>query len=202
MAYEVLYSTGRRKTSTARVRVTEGSGKLTANGRSFDAYFTHENFAKQAYAPLLTVELRDKIDVSANVSGGGVAGQAGAVEHEGHRQVLQAHLLEHLVEGALEEGAVDVDDRPAAGFRLSGGEGDGVRLADPDVEKAVGELLAHRLELVALAHGGGEHGDPGVLPDRPGQLPPPDVDGDHVGGSRLQQAVGEPAGGRTSIKHS
>lgn len=73
--------TGRRKTATARVRLTEGSGKLVANGREFDAYFTHENFAKQAYAPLLTVELRDKIDVIANVDGGGVAGQAGAVAH-------------------------------------------------------------------------------------------------------------------------
>ncbi len=77
----VFLGTGRRKTSTARVRVTEGSGKLTVNGRTFDSYFTHENFAKQAYAPLLTVELKEKIDVTANVSGGGVAGQAGAVAH-------------------------------------------------------------------------------------------------------------------------
>jgi small subunit ribosomal protein S9 len=73
--------TGRRKTSTARVRIVEGSGKLTCNDREFDRYFSHENFAKQAYAPLLTVELRDKIDVVANVQGGGVSGQAGAVAH-------------------------------------------------------------------------------------------------------------------------
>jgi small subunit ribosomal protein S9 len=77
----VFLGTGRRKTSTARVRVTEGTGKLTVNGRDFENYFSHENFAKQAYAPLLTVDLREKIDVSANVSGGGVAGQAGAVAH-------------------------------------------------------------------------------------------------------------------------
>src|SRR5690606_15932456 len=73
--------TGRRKTATARVRLTEGSGKLVANGRDFESYFTHENFAKQAYSPLLTVELRDKVDVVVNVDGGGVAGQAGAVAH-------------------------------------------------------------------------------------------------------------------------
>ena len=73
--------TGRRKTSTARVRITEGTGKLTCNGRDFEDYFSHENFAKQAYAPLLTVELRDKIDVTVTVAGGGVAGQAGAVAH-------------------------------------------------------------------------------------------------------------------------
>jgi small subunit ribosomal protein S9 len=77
----IFTGTGRRKTSTARVRISEGSGKLTVNGREFESYFSHDNFAKQAYAPLLTVELREKIDVSANVAGGGVAGQAGAVAH-------------------------------------------------------------------------------------------------------------------------
>ncbi len=73
--------TGRRKTSTARVRLFEGTGKLVVNDRDIENYFSHENFAKQAYAPLLTVELRDKIDVVALVDGGGVAGQAGAVAH-------------------------------------------------------------------------------------------------------------------------
>jgi small subunit ribosomal protein S9 len=80
-ATNVFLGTGRRKTSTARVRLTEGSGKLTVNGRTLDAYFSHENFAKQAYAPLQTVELKDKMDVTVNVSGGGVTGQAGAVAH-------------------------------------------------------------------------------------------------------------------------
>ena len=86
----VFSGTGRRKTSTARVRIFEGSGKLTVNDREFEDYFSHENFAKQAYAPLLTVELRDKIDVVANVGGGGVAGQAGAVAH-GIARALQKH---------------------------------------------------------------------------------------------------------------
>jgi len=90
----VFLGTGRRKTSTARVRLSEGSGKLTVNGRTFDDYFSHENFAKQAYAPLLTVELKEKIDVSVNVSGGGVAGQAGAVAH-GIARALQKLYAEH-----------------------------------------------------------------------------------------------------------
>ncbi|PTY08815.1 30S ribosomal protein S9 [Opitutaceae bacterium EW11] len=77
----IFTGTGRRKTSTARVRLFEGSGKLVVNDREFDEYFSHENFSKQAYSPLLTVELRDKIDVVAKVQGGGVAGQAGAVAH-------------------------------------------------------------------------------------------------------------------------
>ncbi len=77
----IFLATGRRKTSTARVRITEGTGKLIVNDRDFDSYFSHENFSKQAYAPLLTVEMREKIDVTANVAGGGVSGQAGAVAH-------------------------------------------------------------------------------------------------------------------------
>jgi small subunit ribosomal protein S9 len=77
----VYLGTGRRKTSTARIRLTEGTGKLSVNGREFEDYFSHENFAKQAYAPLLTVDVKDKIDVTVNVRGGGVSGQAGAVAH-------------------------------------------------------------------------------------------------------------------------
>ena len=77
----IFLATGRRKSSTARVRIVEGTGKLVVNKRDFENYFSHENFAKQAYAPLLTVDVKDKIDVTANVRGGGVAGQAGAVAH-------------------------------------------------------------------------------------------------------------------------
>ena len=76
-----IVTTGRRKTATARIRLVTGTGKLVANGREFDRYFSHDNFSKQAYAPLLTVELRDKVDVTANITGGGVTGQAGAVAH-------------------------------------------------------------------------------------------------------------------------
>ena len=77
----IFLGTGRRKSSTARVRLSEGTGKLVANGSDFENYFSHENFAKIAFRPLLTVELRDKIDVAVNVSGGGVSGQAGATAH-------------------------------------------------------------------------------------------------------------------------
>jgi small subunit ribosomal protein S9 len=77
----IFLGTGRRKTSTARVRLFAGTGKLVANGRGFDTYFSHENFAKQASRPLSTVELRDQIDVLVNVAGGGVSSQAGAVAH-------------------------------------------------------------------------------------------------------------------------
>jgi len=56
-------------------------GKLTVNGRSFETYFVPESFAKQAAMPLITVALNEKFDVTANVAGGGLAGQAGAVAH-------------------------------------------------------------------------------------------------------------------------
>lgn len=77
----IFLATGRRKTATARVRMLPGNGKLVVNGRDLEGYFSHENFAKQAYAPLLTVGLRDKFDVAASVSGSGAGGQAGAVAH-------------------------------------------------------------------------------------------------------------------------
>jgi small subunit ribosomal protein S9 len=105
----IFLGTGRRKTSTARVRLAEGSGKLTVNGRTFDSYFTHENFAKQAYAPLLTVDLKDKLDVTANVAGGGVSGQAGAVAH-GIARALQKMNAE-LRPALKKAGHMTRDDR-------------------------------------------------------------------------------------------
>jgi small subunit ribosomal protein S9 len=85
----VFLGTGRRKTSTARVRLLAGSGKLTANDRDFDAYFKHDNFARRAAAPLATADVRDKFDVVANVAGGGISSQAGAVAHGIARALLK-----------------------------------------------------------------------------------------------------------------
>lgn len=70
---------GRRKTASARVRITEGTGKIEVNGMPHDEFFSTEAFAKTAVNPLIVVELRDKIDVVAKAIGGGVNGQAGAV---------------------------------------------------------------------------------------------------------------------------
>jgi small subunit ribosomal protein S9 len=77
----IFLGTGRRKTATARIRLSAGTGKIAVNERDVEKYFTTEAFLKAAVAPLLTVELRDKIDVIANVAGGGITGQAGAVAH-------------------------------------------------------------------------------------------------------------------------
>ena len=77
---EEFLGTGRRKTAVARVRLTsEGSGKVTVNGRAVENYFTVENQRTIAVQPLETVEMNEKADVRVRVSGGGIAGQAGAV---------------------------------------------------------------------------------------------------------------------------
>ncbi len=85
----VYLGTGRRKTSTARVRLVAGSGKLAANGRDFDTYFKHENYARRAAAPLSTADAKDKFDVVVNVDGGGLSSQAGAVSHGIARALLK-----------------------------------------------------------------------------------------------------------------
>jgi small subunit ribosomal protein S9 len=70
--------TGRRKTSVARVRLCEGSGKITVNGRDLEAFFTEEKDQGAVAGPLLTTDLRARVDVFVTVHGGGITGQAGA----------------------------------------------------------------------------------------------------------------------------
>ncbi|MBL9202259.1 MAG: 30S ribosomal protein S9 [Opitutaceae bacterium] len=105
----VFLGTGRRKTSTARVRLKEGTGQFLVNGRTFESYFTHENFSKQAFAPLLTVDLKEKVDVTVNVRGGGVGGQAGATAH-GIARALQKMNAE-LRPALKKAGHMTRDDR-------------------------------------------------------------------------------------------
>jgi small subunit ribosomal protein S9 len=70
--------TGRRKTSVARVRITEGSGKITINGRTVEQYFTEDKDRAAVYGPLELTEMRNRLDVTIKVSGGGITGQGGA----------------------------------------------------------------------------------------------------------------------------
>jgi small subunit ribosomal protein S9 len=73
--------TGRRKTSTARVRIKEGTGKYLINGRELMDYCKTEQQQKAVISPLATVEKTNSVDVSVNVSGGGGTGQSGAIRH-------------------------------------------------------------------------------------------------------------------------
>ena len=82
--------TGRRKTSVARVRLSSGSGKVTVNGRAFENYFPTDSLRMVVQQPLTVTGTADKFDVRANVTGGGPAGQAGAVRHGIARALLLA----------------------------------------------------------------------------------------------------------------
>ena len=73
------YGTGRRKSSVARVFLRPGSGKFQVNGREFDKYFLTEAQRVEVKQPLVTSETTSTFDIQANVSGGGVNGQAGAL---------------------------------------------------------------------------------------------------------------------------
>jgi len=71
--------TGRRKTSVARVRMSEGSGQLSINGRELAEYFTEEKDRGAVLGPLNLTEMRNRLDVSITVQGGGFTGQGGAI---------------------------------------------------------------------------------------------------------------------------
>lgn len=73
--------TGRRKEATARVQLFKGTGVIQVNRRDLNAYFGRPTLRMIVRQPLEAVSLNDKVDVIANVAGGGLAGQAGAVRH-------------------------------------------------------------------------------------------------------------------------
>ena len=84
-----FYGTGRRKNSVARVRVYNGTGKITINGRDIDDYFGLETLKLIVRQPLDTTDTLGKVDIVATVSGGGVTGQAGAIRHGISRALLE-----------------------------------------------------------------------------------------------------------------
>ncbi len=77
----VFSATGRRKTAVARVRLVPGTGAWKVNRRGVNDYFCSEALVKYVEQPLQITHTREKYDISAKVSGGGVAGQAGALRH-------------------------------------------------------------------------------------------------------------------------
>ena len=98
-----FYGTGRRKSSVARVRIYQGTGKVTINDRDIDDYFGLDTLKTIVRQPLAATETADKFDVLVNVRGGGYTGQAGAIRHGIARALLN----------------VDADYRPilkSAGF--------------------------------------------------------------------------------------
>ncbi len=87
----VFYGTGRRKNAIARVRVMEGTGKITINGKDIDEFFGLETLKVIVRQPLTVTNTTSKYDVIANVKGGGFTGQAGAIRHGLARALNEAN---------------------------------------------------------------------------------------------------------------
>ena len=84
-----FYGTGRRKSSVARVRVYQGTGNITVNGRDISEYFGLDTLKLIVRQPLALTETEGKFDIVCTVQGGGVTGQAGAIRHGLSRALLQ-----------------------------------------------------------------------------------------------------------------
>ena len=85
-----FYGTGRRKKSVARVRVYPGNGNITINGKDIDTYFGLETLKLIINQPFGVTNTQGKFDIVANVNGGGISGQAGAIRHGVSRALLLA----------------------------------------------------------------------------------------------------------------
>jgi small subunit ribosomal protein S9 len=97
--------TGRRKTSVARVFLTEGNGKVTINGRPLDHYFTEIKDRSAVIGPLEVCEMRNRLDVMVHVEGGGITGQGGAISQGVARALKTMFGLVEASAPATAEGA-------------------------------------------------------------------------------------------------
>ena len=89
MTAQANYGTGRRKTATARVFLSAGTGKIVVNDRSLETYFGRETARMIVRQPLELVEMLEKFDLKITVAGGGIGGQAGAIRHGITRALIE-----------------------------------------------------------------------------------------------------------------
>ena len=89
MSATQYYGTGRRKTSTARVFITQGTGKISINDRTIEEYFGRPVARMVVMQPLEVVDMVGKFDVTVTVTGGGSFGQAGAIRHGLTRALME-----------------------------------------------------------------------------------------------------------------
>ena len=87
----MFYGTGRRKSSIARVRLVEGTGVITINGKNIDEYLGTDTLKVIVRQPLTATNTSDKYDVICSVQGGGFTGQAGAIRLGIARALLEAN---------------------------------------------------------------------------------------------------------------
>ena len=105
----VFYGTGRRKRSIARVRLVEGNGTITVNGKDLNDYFGAETLKYIVRQPLSVTETSSKYDVICTVKGGGFTGQAGAIRHGITRALIKSD--ENLKSELKKAGFVTRDPR-------------------------------------------------------------------------------------------
>ena len=103
------YGTGRRKTSTGRVFLSSGTGKITVNGKPLEQYFGRETSVMVVRQPLELLDAADKYDIYVTVKGGGINGQAGAIRHGITRALIDSD--ETLKPALKEAGFVTRDAR-------------------------------------------------------------------------------------------
>jgi small subunit ribosomal protein S9 len=89
MAATSNYGTGRRKTATARVFLKAGTGKITVNDRSLDEFFGRETGRMIVRQPLQVADVESRFDITVQVVGGGITGQAGAIRHGITRALIE-----------------------------------------------------------------------------------------------------------------
>ncbi len=104
-----FYGTGRRKTSTARVYMTRGSGDIKVNNRPLDLFFARQTARMIVRQPLELINLTDTFDITVTVKGGGTTGQAGAIRHGLTRALM--HYDESLRPALRKAGFVTRDAR-------------------------------------------------------------------------------------------
>ncbi|AWT48775.1 30S ribosomal protein S9 [Psychrobacter sp. YP14] len=103
------YGTGRRKTSTARVFLSKGTGNIVVNGKPLDEYFGRETSRMVVRQPLELLDSAETYDIYATVKGGGINGQAGAIRHGITRALIESD--ETLKPALKEAGFVTRDSR-------------------------------------------------------------------------------------------
>lgn len=113
------FATGKRKNAIARVILTPGEGKITVNNRPVDDYFGRQRLTTEVRMPLTATGTDSRFDVRANITGGGVSGQAGALRHGIARALLKADesLRKELRVGGFLTRDSRITERKKAGLK-------------------------------------------------------------------------------------
>ena len=107
-----IWAVGRRKTAVARVKLTEGTGKITINGTTVAGYLKlDEARTQKIFRPLEMINLKDKVDILINVGGGGISGQMIAIQHGIARAVAKKMGDAETIKELRKEGLLTRDSR-------------------------------------------------------------------------------------------